>query len=216
MDKFSPEQIAIASILPILFAVTFHEVAHGWVAHLCGDDTAKRQGRLSLNPLNHIDLLGTIILPAVLMLTNAGFIFGWAKPIPVTASRLNNPRKDMILVALAGPGANILMALFWALLARGTGLLEPNQYTDPLALMSSRGIVFNIVLAVFNLLPIPPLDGGRVALELLPYNMAQSYSRIEPYGFFILLGLMFTGIINLFMGLPIILLRSILFAVAGY
>ena len=216
MDKFSPEQIAIASILPILFAVTFHEVAHGWVARLCGDDTAKRMGRLSLNPIHHIDLLGTILLPAIMILTNSGFIFGWAKPVPVTASRLNNPRRDMILVALAGPAANLLMALFWALVARSTAFMDASQFSDPLALMSARGIIFNIVLAVFNLVPIPPLDGGRVMLEVLPYNMARTYSQIEPYGFYILLALMITGIINVFIGIPMIFLRAIFFGIAGY
>lgn len=216
MDNYSIEQLILTGILPVLFAITMHEVAHGWMARLLGDDTAERQGRLSFNPLHHVDPLGTIILPGLMLAMKTGFMFGWAKPVPVTASRLRNPRKGMMLVAIAGPASNILMALFWALVARAAGFLdESSPYLEPLMLMSQIGIMFNILMAVFNMIPLPPLDGGRLVLEMLPYNAAQKFSRLEPYGFFILIGLMFTGILNVFITIPMHLLRGIMMGIAG-
>lgn len=216
MDQYSIEQLIIAGIVPVLFAITLHEVAHGWAARLCGDDTAERQGRLSINPLHHIDPVGTILIPGLMIAMKSGFMFGWAKPVPVDFGRLRNPRRDMAWVAIAGPASNLLMALFWALVARASGYLpEGSPYGEPLMLMSMIGILFNSMLALVNLIPVPPLDGGRLMVGLLPYQMADKLARLEPYGFFILLGLMFTGILNLFLGLPMHLLRGLLMGIAG-
>lgn len=216
MDQYSVEQLILAGIVPVLFAITLHEVAHGWVARQLGDDTAERLGRLSINPLHHIDPVGTVLIPGLMLAMKTGFMFGWAKPVPVDFGRLRNPRRDMALVAIAGPAANLLMAVFWALMARGAGLLEEGSpYAEPLMLMSMIGILFNAMLALVNLIPIPPLDGGRLLVGVLPYHMADKVARLEPYGFFILLGLMFTGILGLFLGLPMHLLRSLLMGIAG-
>ena len=215
MENYSIEQLVIAGILPVLFAITLHEVAHGWVARLLGDDTAERLGRLSINPLNHIDPVGTVLLPVLMLAMKTGFMFGWAKPVPVDFGRLRHPRRDMALVAAAGPASNLLMAVFWALMARLAGSLGESPYAEPLILMSMIGILFNAMLALVNLIPIPPLDGGRLLIGILPYDMAMKYSRVEPYGFFILLGLLFTGILNLFLGLPMHILRSLLMGIAG-
>lgn len=216
MDQYSIEQLVIAGIVPVLFAITLHEVAHGWAARLCGDDTAERQGRLSTNPLHHIDPVGTVLIPGLMIAMKSGFMFGWAKPVPVDFGRLRNPRRDMAIVAIAGPAANLLMAIFWALVARASGLLpDDSPYLDPLRLMSMIGILFNAMLALVNMVPVPPLDGGRLLVGLLPYHLADKLARLEPYGFFILLGLMFTGILGLFLGLPMHLLRGLLMGIAG-
>ncbi len=186
-------QLLAVSILPILFAITVHEVAHGWVAKLLGDPTAHRLGRLTLNPVRHVDPLGTILLPAALLFMSGGrFMFGWAKPVPVTWENLRHPRRDMVLVALAGPAANLLMAVFWGLMAKVATLLPEAQHwaAEPLFYSGAFGVLFNVLLMVFNLLPLPPLDGGRVAVGLLPGRLSWQLSRLEPYGFFILLGLM--------------------------
>jgi len=216
MDQYSIEQLILAGIVPVLFAITLHEVAHGWAARQLGDDTAERLGRLSINPLHHIDPVGTILIPGLMLAMKTGFMFGWAKPVPVDFGRLRNPRRDMALVAIAGPAANLLMALFWALTARASGLLpDDSPYGEPLMLMSMIGILFNAMLALVNLIPVPPLDGGRLMVGILPYHLADKLARIEPYGFFVLLGLMFTGILNIFLGLPMHLLRGLLMSIAG-
>ncbi len=174
--------------LPVLFAVTLHEAAHGYVARHFGDNTAYAQGRITLNPLKHIDLIGTIVLPLVLALLPFGFVFGYAKPVPVNFANLRNPKRDMVWVALAGPGANLVQALLWQILilvAQLLGVREGYVYAVGIA-----GITVNCIVFAFNLLPVPPLDGGRVAVGLLPTRAAIAYSRVEPYGIFIVLALM--------------------------
>lgn len=191
------QKIAVWS-LPVLFAITVHEVAHGWVARRLGDPTAFMMGRLTLNPLKHIDPVGTLIVPLVLLLLPGGFIFGWAKPVPVTWQNLRKPKRDMALVALAGPLANLLMAIGWAIVAKIGFLIAADIpfVGQPMIYMGSAGILINVILMVLNLLPLPPLDGGRIMTGILPGPLAYQFSRIEPYGFFILLGLLATGILG--------------------
>ncbi|WP_197490351.1 site-2 protease family protein [Halothiobacillus diazotrophicus] len=184
-------------LLPILLAVTVHEAAHAFAANYFGDGTAKFLGRMTLNPIKHIDPLGTIIIPlAMYVLTS--FVFGWAKPVPINVKNFKNPRRDMALVAMAGPVSNMLMALGWAgLTAVGVaGLSSGSWYAEPLALMGQIGIFVNILLAVFNLLPLPPLDGGRVLVAILPPAAANRVSQLEPWGFPILLLLLVTGALS--------------------
>lgn len=191
--------------LPILFAISLHEVAHGWVASWFGDQTARFSGRLTLNPLNHIDLVGTIIVPLFMLLTT-NFVFGWAKPVPVDPRNMRNPRRDMLFVALAGPLANLLMALAWGGLAK-LGLMLDMQGNEwlgmPLMLMGRTGIMINVVLAVLNLLPLPPLDGGKVLMSALPPRTAYQLSVLEPYAFLILVLLMFSGVLSHIMLPPV-------------
>ncbi len=195
------QNITIA-ILPLLFAITLHEAAHGWIANKCGDKTALMLGRVTLNPLKHIDLLGTLILPIV-MLVLGGFIFGWAKPVPVAWQNLRHPRRDMALVAAAGPAANLLMAFAWACIAKGAMLITLGhdqawiEVTKRFLLAAADfGILINCVLLILNLIPIPPLDGSRVVSSLLPPGAAHTYEKIEPYGIWILLALIFLGVLN--------------------
>lgn len=212
MDLSIIQKIAIWA-LPVLFAITVHEVAHGWVASKFGDQTARLAGRLTLNPIKHIDLVGTILVPILLLLTS-NFIFGWAKPVPVDARNLRNPRYDMVFVALAGPGSNLIMACFWAGIAKLGISLSP-WFGVPLAYMGEAGIMINVVLAVLNLLPIPPLDGSRILYSLLPGKAAWYYYQIEPYGFFILLILMFTNILSFIMMPPILYLANFIYFIFG-
>ncbi len=195
MNELSLIQLLIIWVPPVLFAVTLHEVAHGWVARGLGDRTAELFGRLSLNPLKHIDPIGTILLPGLLYITS-GFIFGWAKPVPVTWKNLKSPRRDMALVALAGPAANLLMLLGWIGVIKLGQTLEMRFFSEPLIYMGLAGIIVNSALMVLNLLPLPPLDGSRVLQALLPGPLARWYGELEPYGLLILLLLLASGLLG--------------------
>jgi Zn-dependent protease len=196
--EFSLVQKIIIWAIPVLFAITVHEVAHGWVALKLGDRTAQMLGRLTLNPFKHIDPIGTVLVPGLLLLLG-GFVFGWAKPVPVSYQNLHQPKRDMAWVAAAGPAANFIMAIIWAIVAKlGLMLIHANiTLGQPMMLMGFAGILINTMLMMLNLLPIPPLDGSRVLSSWLPGPMAYKLSRMEPYGFFILLGLLYFGILNL-------------------
>lgn len=184
-----------AYALPILFAITVHEAAHGYVAKYFGDLTAERMGRITLNPFKHIDPIGTILLPALSIILG-GVLFGWAKPVPVNFANLRRPKKDMLWVALAGPASNFFMAIGWGLVLARIELF-PLAAQDFMTQMSIAGIQINLVLLVLNLFPLPPLDGGRIAVSLLPMKAAIAFSRIERYGFLILIALLFTGILGI-------------------
>ena len=206
--------------LPVLFAITLHEAAHGYAALYFGDATAKLAGRISLNPLRHIDPVGTIIVPGLIVimssLAGAGeMLFGWAKPVPVNFGRLRNPKADMFWVAAAGPFANLLMALGWALLFKLAVLAPDSVYALPMAKMADAGIQINAVLMVLNLVPLPPLDGGRIAVSLLPPGPAYKFAQIEPYGFPILLFLLFTGILGDILGPLVAIFRFVLATAFG-
>lgn len=192
------QKIAIWAF-PLIFAITLHEAAHAYAANRLGDSTAKMLGRLSLNPIRHVDLVGTIIVPILIaVLTKFHFVFGWAKPVPINWDLLKSPRRDSALVAIAGPAINILMALLWALLLKLAIALEPQQ-SNPilfLYLTSQAGIIINLVLAIINLIPVPPLDGSRIVSSLLPPRFSTQYMRLEPFGLLILLGLLFTGMLG--------------------
>ncbi len=189
-------QKVVVVVIPVLLAITVHEAAHGWMAARLGDQTAKMLGRVTLNPLPHIDPFGTVILP-LLMFLFAPIIFGWAKPVPVDWRNFKNPKKDMGLVALAGPGSNLIMAVIWAIITKIGGLLTPvvEGIAVPLMLMGAAGVLINSVLMALNIMPIPPLDGGRVLNALLPPKQSMQYSKIEPFGLYIVIGLLISGIL---------------------
>jgi Zn-dependent protease len=203
MIELNTLQLLIIMAPPLLLAITLHEVAHGWVALRCGDATAQAQGRLSLNPLRHVDPMGTVLVPALLAVFG-GFIFGWAKPVPVNYHRLRQPKRDMALVALAGPGANLVMALGWALVAViGHGLQTALPWLGkPLMAMGVAGVDVNVMLGVLNLVPIPPLDGSRVLAGVLPDRYGEAMARLEPYGLIVLVLLLVSGVLNL---MPIVM-----------
>lgn len=210
------QKIAIWAI-PVIFAITLHEAAHGFIAKFFGDTTAWMLGRVTLNPLKHIDPVGTILVPLAILLASkllgGGFIlFGWAKPVPVNFGALRNPKRNMLWVALAGPAANLVMAIMWALVIK-LGISLGDNYSQPLALMGAAGIFINAILMALNLLPLPPLDGGRIALSLLPNRYANRYAQLEPYGFYILLALMFIGWLGLILS-PILALTLVI--VSGF
>jgi Zn-dependent protease len=188
------QTISLAAI-PVLFAITLHEAAHGYVARHFGDMTAYQQGRITLNPLRHIDPVGTILVP-LLSLMFSGILFGWAKPVPVNFAALRHPKKDMLWVAIAGPASNLVMALGWALLYKMAWMFPENYFAEPMLGMAEIGILINVVLMVLNLFPLPPLDGGRVAVSMLPHRQAYMLAKIEPYGMFILIFLLITNILG--------------------
>jgi len=206
------QQVAVWA-LPVLFAITLHEVAHGWVAKQLGDPTAMMLGRLTLNPLKHIDPVGTVLVPLILIVMG-GIIFGWAKPVPVAAANLHHPKRDMALVAAAGPMANLVMALIWAVIMK-LSLLMPNSLMNlalPLTYMGGAGITINVLLMVLNLLPVPPLDGSRVVAGFLPDPLAWKFGRIEQYGLIILLLLMVTGILGKIMWPPVSIVQNMIYS----
>ena len=191
---------------PIILAITLHEVGHGWVAKQLGDDTADRMGRLTANPLSHIDPVGSILIPGLLLLTKAGFLFGWAKPVPINWRNLRHPRRDIALVALAGPGANLLMLLGWIAVVWMAAHLPIGRFlAQSLVTMGQVGIVINSILIAFNLIPLPPLDGSRVMMSLLPPPLAQRYIRLEPYGLVIVVVLLMLGWLS-FLVHPVLML----------
>ncbi len=195
MDISNLIQTVAIYALPVLFAITVHEAAHGYVARYFGDNTAWMLGRVTLNPVKHIDPVGTILMPLVLYIATSGaFLFGYAKPVPVQFGNLRNPKRDMIWVALAGPGANLMQALLWGI---AFYLLQGAAVTEPFFLkMCQAGILVNVVMFVFNLFPLPPLDGGRILVGLLPHRQAELVSRIEPWGFFVVMALVLAGVIS--------------------
>lgn len=200
----APELVRTLAVylLPVLFAITLHEVAHGHAAWRLGDPTAAVLGRLSLNPLRHIDPIGTVLMPLLLYAgTGGAFVFGYAKPVPVDMRRLRHPKRDMVWVAFAGPAANLVQALLWAVL--GTGLIVLGVEEPFFRLVCKAGVLVNLVMFAFNLLPLPPLDGGRIAVGLLPLPLARPLARVERWGFFLVVGLVLLGVVTSYWMLPI-------------
>lgn len=202
MDIAQLIQAVLIYALPVLFAITLHEAAHGYVARYFGDNTAWMQGRITLNPLKHIDPVGTILMPLLLYFATSGaFLFGYAKPVPVNFGKLRNPKRNMVWVALAGPGSNLVQAFLWGVLLYllvGAGVTE-RFFIE----MCRAGMLVNVVMFAFNLFPLPPLDGGRILVGLLPWRQAEMVSRVEPWGFFIVMALVLTGIVSQFWLLPV-------------
>jgi Zn-dependent protease len=194
-------QLIALAALPVTFAITLHEAAHGYAARHFGDYTAANAGRITLNPLRHIDPVGTIAVPLLILVTSkllggGGILFGWAKPVPVNFGQLRSPKRDMLWVAAAGPGANLFMAVCWAVILKLAQSMPSNYFSMPLSGMAEIGIAINVVLMVLNLLPLPPLDGGRIAVSLLPGRLAWRFAMLEPYGFIILLVMLFSGALS--------------------
>ncbi len=213
------QKIAVFAI-PVIFAITLHEAAHGYIAMKFGDKTAWMLGRVTANPIKHIDPVGTIGLPLFLLLMSKlmggpAFLFGWAKPVPVNFSALRHPKRDMVWVAAAGPGANLLMALFWGITIQIGHAINMQFVSTPLMLMGAAGILINVFLASFNLLPLPPLDGGRIAVGLLPRGPSMALARIEPYGFFILIALLFTPLFSILVSPLINVLLMLISLITG-
>ncbi len=195
MDIANLIQTVAIYALPVLFAITLHEAAHGYAARHFGDNTAAALGRITLNPMKHIDPVGTILMPLLLYFATSGaFLFGYAKPVPVRFGNLNNPKRDMVWVALAGPGANLVQAVLWGVLSVLLQSAEVEEYF--FLQMCQGGVLVNVVMFAFNLFPLPPLDGGRILVGLLPYRQAMLVSRIEPWGFFIVMALVLAGIVS--------------------
>lgn len=183
--------------IPGIFAITLHEAAHGYAARHFGDLTADQAGRITLNPVRHVDPVGTLLVPILILAVSGGkYAFGWAKPVPVNFAALRNPKRDMLWVAAAGPGANLVMAVLWVLVIKIAEAIPVNYFTEPMILMARGGIIINAVLMVLNLLPLPPLDGGRIAVSLLPRGLAYRFALVEPYGMIILIVLMFLGVLG--------------------
>ena len=215
MDIAALIQTILISALPIIFAITIHEAAHGYAARHFGDPTAWQAGRISLNPIRHIDPVGTLLVPGLILVTSylasgTAMLFGWAKPVPVNFSRLRRPKADMLWVAAAGPAVNLVMALGWGGLLKLAVLMPLNAYSRPLAEMSVTGINVNLVLMVLNLLPLPPLDGGRIAVSLLPMPMAVKFSQLERWGFPILILLLFTHVLDTIMWPVVALFKDLI------
>lgn len=215
MNELTLVQRIVVWVLPVIFAITVHEVAHGWAAKTRGDKTAWMLGRLTLNPIKHIDPFGTILLPGLLLITGSSFVFGWAKPVPVNSRNFRNPNWDMAYVAAAGPVSNLIMALGWAFIARLGIIIGQDQITIPFIYMGVAGISINLVLALVNLIPIPPLDGGRILSALLPGKWSWYLNQVERYGFVILLIMLATGALQMLLGYPMFLLQNIFINIAG-
>ncbi|MCB1735824.1 MAG: site-2 protease family protein [Gammaproteobacteria bacterium] len=219
MQDLSTFQLIWVMAIPVVFAITVHEVAHGWVAKQFGDPTADQAGRLTLNPFKHVDPVGTVLIPAVLVLAKTGFLFGWAKPVPVAFNQLDNPKRDMALVAAAGPGINLVMAIGWGVFLKlvfaTAAWFGLGGDIKPLIYMAEVGIQINLVLMLLNLLPIPPLDGGRVLAGVLPDRASMLLGRIEPFGLVIMIGLLATGVLAGILGPLVGFAQQFIFALLG-